>query len=188
MKKLFLSIAIVGAVMMSSCSAEKKAEDKGAELKAKIENCTDPDSLKIYVKEAKDYADQLIKDGKDQAATDFLDEVTPAVKAKDAAAAIGLTGLSLEAQADSAMQAAKEAAKNLADSTKAAVNDAKDAAAEKIQDAKDAAAEKVNAAKEAAANKAKEAKEATKNAVDAAKAKTAEAAQQGADKVKELVK
>lgn len=176
MKKLFLSIAIVGAVMMAACSAEKKAEDKGAELKAKIENCTNPDSLKIYVQQAKDYADKLVKEGKDQAATDFLNEVTPAVKAKDATAAIGLTGIGLEAQADSALESAKDAAKNLADSTKSAVSNVKDAAADKINAAKDAAAEKVN-----------EAKDATQNAIDAAKEKTADAAQKGADKVKDIL-
>lgn len=163
--------------MLVACSAEKKAEDKGAALKAKIENCSDPDSLKIYIDEAKDYADQLVKEGKDAAATDFLNEVTPAVKAKDPAAALRFTGLKLEAQADSALEAAKESAKNLADSTKAAVESAKDAAADKIKDAKDAAAEKVNSAKDAA-----------KNAVDAAKTKAADAAQKGADKVKELMK
>ncbi|MBD5265880.1 MAG: hypothetical protein HDS44_02820 [Bacteroides sp.] len=188
MKKLILSIAVVGAAMLVACSAEKKAEDKGAALKAKIENCSDPDSLKIYIDEAKDYADQLVKEGKDAAATDFLNEVTPAVKAKDPAAALRFTGLKLEAQADSALEAAKESAKNLADSTKAAVESAKDAAADKIKDAKDAAAEKVNSAKDAASEKVGEAKDAAKNAVDAAKTKAADAAQKGADKVKELMK
>lgn len=176
MKKLFLSIAILGAMCMASCSAEKKAEDKGEALKAKIENCTNPDSLKVYVQEAKDYAAQLIKDGKDADAETFLKEVTPAVQAKDAAAAATFTGLGLEAKADSAMEAAKDAAKSAVDSTKSAVNSVKDAAAAKVDEAKSAAAEKVN-----------EAKDATKNAVDAAKAKAADAAQAGADKVKDLM-
>lgn len=176
MKKLFLSIAIVGAVCMASCSAGKKAEDKGEALKAKIENCTNPDSLKVYVQQAKEYADQLVKEGKDGAAEAFLNEVTPAVQAKDATAAAAFTGLSLEAKADSALEAAKDAAKNAVDSTKSAVNSVKDAAAAKVDQAKDAAAEKVN-----------EAKEAGKNAVDAAKAKAADAAQAGADKVKDLM-
>lgn len=49
MKKLFLSAALVATVMMVSCSAEKKAQDKGEALKAKIENCTDPDLSLIHI-------------------------------------------------------------------------------------------------------------------------------------------
>lgn len=154
---------------MVSCSAEKKAEDKGEALKAKIENCTNPDSLRVYVQEAKDYAAQLVKEGKDKAAESFLNEVTPAVQAKDPSAAAAFTGLSLEAKADSAIQAAKDAAKTAVDSTKAAVSD-------KVQQAKDAVSDKVS-----------DAKDATKDAIDAAKTKTAEAAQTGADKVKEAL-
>ena len=165
MKKLLLSIALVGVAVMVSCSTEKKAEDKGAELKAKIENCTNPDSLKVYVEQAKDYAEKLIKDGKDDAAQAFLNEVTPAVKDKDPMAAVAFTGLDLEAKADSAFEAAKESAKNLADSTSKAVSDKVDAASKAASDAKDKASD----------------------AVDAAKAKAADAAQAGADKVKDLM-
>lgn len=165
MKKLILSIAVLGAVMMASCSAEKKAEDKGEAIKAKIENCQDSDSLKMYVKEAQEYAEQLVKEGKDQAATDFLNVVTPVVQAKDPVAAIGFKGLELEAKADSAVEAAKESAKEVAESAKDVAKSAKDAAADKVSDVKDAAA----------------------NSVDAAKTKVADAAQKGADKVKDLM-
>lgn len=161
MKKLFLSIAIIGAALLGSCSAEKKAEDKGAELKAKIENCTNPDSLKIYVQQAKEYADKLVKEGKDEAATTFLNDVTPAVEAKDPTAAATFLGLDLKAKTDSAIDATKEAAKNLADSVGSKADKVKDAVSEKADDVKDA----VNSAKE----------------------KTAEAAQAGADKVKDLM-
>lgn len=169
MKKLLLSIALVGVAVMVSCSTEKKAEDKGAELKAKIENCTNSDSLKVYVEQAKDYAEKLIKDGKDDAAQAFLNEVTPAVKDKDPMAAVAFTGLDLEAKADSAFEAAKESAKNLADSTSKAVSD-------KVSDVKDAASKAASDAKDKASD-----------AVDAAKAKAADAAQAGADKVKDLM-
>lgn len=176
MKKLFLSIAIVGAALLGSCSAEKKAEDKGADLKAKIENCTNSDSLKVYVQQAKDYADQLIKEGKDEAASAFLDEVTPAVKAKDPLAAGAFIGLDLKAKADSAIDAGKEAAKNLADSVSS-----------KAGEVKDAVGEKAGQVKDAVSDKAKEVKDATKSAVESAKEKTAAAAQAGADKVKEAL-
>lgn len=165
MKKLFLSIAIIGAALLGSCSAEKKAEDKGAELKAKIENCTNPDSLKIYVQQAKEYADKLVKEGKDEAATTFLNDVTPAVEAKDPTAAATFLGLDLKAKTDSAIDATKEAAKNLADSVGSNADKVKDAVSEKAGDVKNAAKDAVNSAKE----------------------KTAEAAQAGADKVKDLM-
>ena len=169
MKKLFLSAALVATVMMVSCSAEKKAQDKGEALKAKIENCTDPDSLKIYVQQAKDYSDKLIKDGKDSAAETFLSDVTPAVKAKDPSAVLGLTALDLKAKADSTFEATKESAKELADSTSKAVSD------------------KVSSAKEAISDAAEQTKEKAASAVESAKEKTADAAQTGADKVKELM-
>lgn len=169
MKKLFLSAALVATVMMVSCSAEKKAQDKGEALKAKIENCTDPDSLKIYVQQAKDYADKLIKDGKGSAAETFLSDVTPAVKAKDPSAVLGLTALDLKAKADSTFEATKESAKELADSTSKAVSD------------------KVSSAKEAISDAAEQTKEKAASAVESAKEKTADAAQAGADKVKELM-
>lgn len=188
MKKLFLSIAIVGAVCLTSCgNAQQAAQDKGEVIKAKIENCTNPDSLKVYVEEAKAYAAELVKEGKDGAAEIFLKEVEPAVKAKDAASAAAFTALGLEAKADSALEAAKDAAKEAVDSTKAAVNAATDAAAAKVEQGKEAVAAKVEQGKEAVAEKAAEAKEAGKNAVDAAKTKAADAAQKGADKVKDLL-
>ncbi len=169
MKKLLLSIALIGTVIMVSCSSEKKAENEGAALKAKIENCTNSDSLRIYVQQAKDYAEKLIKEGKDSAAEKFINEVTPAIKAKDPMAGAAMTGMSIEAKADSAFKATKESAKNLADSTSKAVS-------EKDADVKDAVGKAADNAKEKASD-----------AVDAAKQKTADAAQKGADKVKELM-
>lgn len=169
MKKLFLSAALVAAVMMASCSAEKKAEDEGNVLKAKIENCTNPDSLKIYVTQAREYADKLIKDGKDAAAETFLSEVTPAVRAKDPAAAISLSALDLKAKADSTFEANKEAAKELADSTSKTLG-------EKVDEITDATGKAVDKAKDKVSDAAEKAKE-----------KTAEAAQAGADKVKDLM-
>lgn len=180
MKKLFLSVALVAAVMVASCSAEKKAEDEGAALKAKIENCTNPDSLKIYVSQAKDYANKLVKEGKDSAAEAFLSEVTPAVQAKDPAAALGLTAIDLKAKADSAFEATKESAKELADSTSKAVSD-------KVGEVKDAASDAAEKAKDKVSDAAEKAKDKAAEAAETAKTKAAEAAQSGADKVKDLM-
>ncbi len=162
MKKLIFSLAIAGMAFMASCSSEKKAEDKGAELKAKIENCTNPDSLNVYFQEIQEYAAKLVEEGKDEAATTFLNEVISAVAAKNPAAAESLKALDLKAQADSVIDATKDAAKNLADSATQVVND-------QVEAAKDAAAQTAN------------------DAVDAAKEKAADAAQKGADKVKNLL-
>lgn len=46
MKKLILFVAVATAVAMASCSGATKAADESADtVKAKIENCTNPDSL-----------------------------------------------------------------------------------------------------------------------------------------------
>lgn len=168
MKKLFLSLAVLAAVTMVSCgSSEKKAQDEGAAIKAKIENCTNPDSLKIYVQQAQDYAAKLVSEGKDEAANAYLQEVAPAVEAKDAAAASVFT--QLEQKADSAVVAAKDAAKEIADSASSKVEAAKDATKDAVEAAKDKASDVASSAKDKAS-------EVAGNAADAVKA--------GADKVK----
>lgn len=165
MKKLVLSIAVVAAMMsMASCSGTKKAEDKGAQLKAKIENCTNPDSLKVYVKQAQDYANKLIDEGKTSEAEAYLDEVAPAIKAKDPSA---------ENWFSKAAAGVDSVASDVADATKAAA----DSVAGKVSDAKDAVSD-------AAANAADK----TKAAVSDAASKAKDAASNAADKVKDALK
>lgn len=102
MKKLILSFAVLATLAATSCGTSvKKAEDEGAVIKAKIENCTNPDSLKIYVQQAKDYAAKLVKDGDDSAAQAYLSEVAPVVQAKDPSAAGVFSGLRLRPTARS---------------------------------------------------------------------------------------
>ena len=61
MKKLILSVAVVAAMSFASCgTSTKQAEDEGEMLRTKIENCKNPDSLKLYVKQAKEYAGKII--------------------------------------------------------------------------------------------------------------------------------
>lgn len=167
MKKLFFSLLAVAAVIVTSCSSkttEKEATDEGAAIKAKIENCSDPDSLKIYVQQAKDYAAKLVKEGNDTAAQAYLNEVTPVVRMKDPTAVSVLD--QLEAKADSTVSAAVEKADSLKDA-------AADAAKAKVEEGKAKAEEAANNVKDKAAA-----------AADAAKQKTADAAQSAADKVK----
>lgn len=165
MKKLILSVAVLAALASVSCSSEKRAEDKGAELKAKIENCTNPDSMKIYVQQAQEYADKLVKEGKDDAANAFMQEVVPVVQSKDPAAAASFAELRAKEAVDSLADAAKDKAKEVSDSVSAKVGDAKDAVKDAASAAKDKATDVASAAKE----------------------KAADAVQQGADKLKDAI-
>lgn len=177
MRKLILSVAVLAAMATVSCvSTEKRAEDEGAALKAKIENCTDPDSMKIYVKQAQDYADKLVKEGKDDAANAFMQEVVPAVQAKDPVAAASFAELSAKEAVDSLAAAAKDKALEVSDTVAAKVGDAKDAV-------KDAAA----AAKDKTVEVAGNVKDKTVEAAAAAKEKTANAVKEGADKLKDAI-
>lgn len=174
MKKLILSVTVLAALAATSCgTSDKKAEDEGASIKAKIENCTDPDSLKIYVQQAKDYADKLVKDGDDSAAKAYLDEVTPAVQAKDPSAADIFT--SLKQDADSALTTAKNAVDTAAVKTGEAVKGAVEATKDKASDVADATKDK-----------AKEVADATKDKAQEVAKKTSDAVQSGADKVKDV--
>lgn len=181
MKKLILGVAVLAAMLTASCgSTEKKAEDEGATLKAKIENCTDPDSMKVYVKQAQEYADKLVKEGKDDAANAFMDEVVPAVQAKDPVAAASFAELKAKEAVDSLAEVAKEKAAEVSDSVSSKVGQAKDAVKDAASSAKDKVAETASAAKDAATQKATE-------AAASVKEKTANAVQQGADKLKDAI-
>jgi len=175
MKKLILSFAVLATLAATSCGTSvKKAEDEGAVIKAKIENCTNPDSLKIYVQQAKDYAAKLVKDGDDSAAKAYLSEVAPVVQAKDPSAAGVFSGL--KAEADSALTTAKNAVDSAATKTGEAVKGAVDATKDKAAEVGNAVSDKASEVGNAVADKASDVKQ-----------KTADAVQAGADKVKEAL-
>lgn len=177
MKKLILSVAIIAAAAaaLASCSTSaKKAADKGEAIKANIESCTDPDSLKIYAAEAQAYADKLVKDGNDAAAKAYLEEVTPAIQAKDPSAVSALDRLKNEA--DSAAAAVAEKADTLASKAKEKAGELKD----KASDAKDKAVEKGKDVVE-------KGKDAVSNAAEKSKEAVSDAAQKSADKVKDVL-
>lgn len=163
MKKLFLSVAVVATIVMAACSTTEKAKDEGADLKAKIESCTNPDSMKVYVQQAQAYAEKLIKEGKDSAAQVYLQEVAPVIAAKDPSATPVMDNI--KNATDSVVDNVKDAAEVAGDSIAAKASDVKDAVSDKASDVKDAAAK----------------------AVDNTKAKAAEAAPNAADKVKEAL-
>ncbi|GFI12780.1 hypothetical protein IMSAGC008_00305 [Muribaculaceae bacterium] len=173
MKKLatlFVASAVV-AFASTSCGTKSAQAESTSDLKTKIENCTNPDSLKVYVAEAQAYAQKLVKEGKVEEAKKYLEQIEPAVKSKIPALAGTFDAVNgaldkVEASASDKAEDAKDAASAAVDSVGSAASQAADAVSQKASEVKDAAAEKVQEAKEA----------------------TADAAQKGADKVKELLK
>lgn len=120
MKKILLTVAVAAAIMTVGCSTAADREEKAEQsLQYKIENCTNPDSLKIYVEQAKSYAVKLASEGKLDEARKYLDDITPAI---DKAAP------SLKQQWNSAVEAIKGVTVNAADSVADAVSDKYDEA------------------------------------------------------------
>ena len=176
MKKLVFTVALTAVLALGNVSCSKGTDGcKATALKTKIENCSNPDSVKVYVEEAQAYAQKLAKEGKIDQAREYLSKIEPAVKAKAPALAATLTTAS-EALGKFSEQA-KSKAGEAADSVAAAATTAKEAVAQKAEDIKDATVQKTADVKDAAAQKVQEAKDAT-----------SDAAQTGADKVKELLK
>lgn len=163
MKKIVYMAAVALAITAASCSGNKRAEDKGADLKAKIENCTNPDSLKLYVQQAREYAEKLIAEGKDTEAKAYLGEVIPAVTSKDPSMVQTLT-----LEADSAATAIKDKASAVADSVSAKAGEVKDSVASK-------AGKAVDAAKSAAADAAQKASDKVSSAASDAAGKVKDA-------------
>ena len=187
MKKTVLSFAVLAAALMAaSCTTSTKtAEDEGAAIKAKIENCSDPDSLKIYAAEAQAYADKLVKSGDDAAAKAYLEEVTPVITSKAPQDASLLERLKIEA--DSAVMEASEKAEAVAAEAKEKAEDVKDKAKTISKDAVEKGKETVEKGKEAVSNTVEKGKEAVSNTAEKGKEAVSNAAQQGADKVKNLL-
>ena len=113
MKKLILATVVAaGALLMASCTS--KAEKSEKDLAAKIENCTNTDSIKVYVDQAKAYAQKLVSEGKVDEAKKYLEQIEPVVKAKAPQFAGALS------TAETALDKVKEAAGNAAENVKAA--------------------------------------------------------------------
>ncbi|MCF0218459.1 MAG: hypothetical protein HUK14_01635 [Muribaculaceae bacterium] len=169
MKKILLGLAVACAVMTSCGSKEQAAANESAnDFKAKIENCTNPDSLKIYVEKAVAYAQELQASGKLEEAKAYLNDIKGTVTEKVPALS-GLIDTAVKA-IDAVPGAATEA-----------VEGAKDAAVDQANQAVDAAKEDINNKVDEQVNKATE--QANK-AVDDAKNKAADAVQGAADKIK----
>lgn len=170
MKKLLLSIAVVAALCAATASCGKSA-DSTASMKSKIENCTNTDSLRAYVEQAKAYADKLVAEGKVDEARKYLAELEPVVKSKAPALSGALS--TVESTLDKVKENASDKADEAKNSTAAAVDSAKSAVGSAAEAVKDKTADVASAVKE----KTQDVKEGA-----------ADAAQKGADKVKEILK
>ncbi len=170
MKKLLLSIAVVAALCAATASCGKSA-DSTASMKSKIENCTNTDSLRAYVEQAKAYADKLVAEGKVDEARKYLAELEPVVKSKAPALSGALSTV------ESTLDKVKENASDKAD-------EAKNSAAAAVDSAKSAVGSAAEAVKDKAADVASAVKEKTQDVKEGA----ADAAQKGADKVKDILK
>ncbi len=170
MKKLLLSIAVVAALCAATASCGKSA-DSTASMKSKIENCTNTDSLRAYVEQAKAYADKLVAEGKVDEARKYLAELEPVVKSKAPALSGALSTV------ESTLDKVKENASDKAD-------EAKNSTAAAVDSAKSAVGSAAEAVKDKDGNVASAVKEKTQDVKEGA----ADAAQKGADKVKEILK
>ena len=170
MKKLLLSIAVVAALCAATASCGKSA-DSTASMKSKIENCTNTDSLRAYVEQAKAYADKLVAEGKVDEARKYLAELEPVVKSKAPALSGALSTVESTLDKVNANAYAKAA-------------EAKNSAAAAVDSAKSAVGSAAEAVKDKAADVASAVKEKTQDVKEGA----ADAAQKGADKVKDILK
>lgn len=184
MKKILLFVAVAASLSFAACSSADKAANESADsFKSKIENCTNPDSLKIYVEQAKEYAQKLISEGKVDEAKKYLNDIQPTVE-KYAPSLAG-TLSTVKNLVDKVPASAESATDAATDSLKSAASDAVNAAGDAVNAAGDAVSAKANEVKDAAADKANEVKQNVKDGVDNAKQKSADAIQGAADKAKE---
>lgn len=193
MKKILLFVAVAASLSFASCSSADKAANESADsFKSKIENCTNPDSLKVYVDQAKEYAQKLISEGKVDEAKKYLNDIQPTVEKYAPSLAGTLSTVKnlvdkVPASAESATDAATDSLKSAASDAVNAAGDAVNAAGDAVNAAGDAVNAKANEVKDAAAQKADEVKQGAKDAVDNAKQKGADAIQGAADKAKEAL-
>ena len=216
MKKLLLGAAVVAVTMLASCSgsSDNKAQST-SDFKTKIENCTNPDSLTVYVEQAKAYAQKLVSEGKVEEAKKYIDRIEPVVKEK----APGLAGTfetvkkalakvpgavadkaadvkdAVSDKTEDIVDAVGDKTKEITSAVKDKANDAVEAVADKASDLKDAAGEKATEVKDAIKDKASDVKEAVKDKAsdvkEAVKDKTSDikdAVKDKVDDVKDAVK
>lgn len=188
MKKLVFAAAVLAALSLGACSGAKDSDATKSEESAimhKIENCTNADSLSVYVGEAKAYAEKLVKEGKVDEAKKYLDKITPVVDMYAPSFSSSITAVKNvidkipagTTDAAAALEAAQDSAQaTLSDTVAGAVDAVKAAGAQAVEDAKqktadfagkavDKTSDAVNKAAEKTADKVNDAKDALKDAL-----------------------
>lgn len=189
MKKLVFAAAVLAALSLGACSGAKDSDatkSEGSAIMHKIENCTNADSLSVYVGEAKAYAEKLVKEGKVDEAKKYLDKITPVVdKYAPSFSSSSITAVKNvidkipagTTDAAAALEAAQDSAQaTLSDTVAGAVDAVKAAGAQAVEDAKqktadfagkavDKTSDAVNKAAEKTADKVNDAKDALKDAL-----------------------
>jgi len=159
MKKLLLTVAIAATIVSASCSdTGRKSGDSTGDFKAKIENCTNQDSIKAYVNDAKAYIQKLVDEGKIDEAKKYITELEPVIKKKAPALAGTFEAAKkavgkIDSDTSKAVDDAKEALSNAGDSIADAASTVKDAVADKAVDVKDAVVKKATDISDAAKDK-----------------------------------
>ncbi|MCI9608056.1 MAG: hypothetical protein HFJ94_07785 [Muribaculaceae bacterium] len=188
MKALFISVAVAALAAFTACSSSEKADKQESTLASKIENCTNTDSLKAYVEDAKEYVAKLQSEGKVDEAKAFLDKIQPVVEQKAPALAGAFTAVqtSLDKISDSAAAQADSTKQAVTDSVNAKVEDAKDAVSDAVKNAKDAVSDKASEVADKSKEVVDKSKEAVTNAAEKTKDAASDAAKSAADKIKNL--
>ena len=181
MKLIITSVATAAlALTIVSCSTQERAQHSEMSLASKIENASNPDSVKAYVNSAKEHIDKLIADGDLVAAKAYLDSIQPVVEKKDPA----MVHIFTPTKADMAKAEAKAAAEDAAE----AMREGADTVASKASDLLDKTTEAAKATAKNAADKGAEIVDKTKekgaDIVDKAKDKGQDLTEKAKDAVK----
>lgn len=190
MKLIITSVATAAlALTIVSCSTQERAQHSEMSLASKIENASNPDSVKAYVNSAKEHIDKLIADGDLVAAKAYLDSIQPVVEKKDPAMVHIFTPTKAEmakaeakAAAEDAAEAMREGADTVAskaselldkttEAAKATAKNAADKGAEIVDKTKEKGADIVDKAKDKGQDLTEKAKDAVKKAKEEAKEK-----------------
>lgn len=166
MKNLILAIALIAGLSVTSCSKTDKAADEQAnDFKSKIENCTNPDSIAMYVDQAQAYAQKLADEGKIDEAKKYLADIQPIVeeKAPKLAGTFNVVKDALDklpVKADSlknvAVDTLKSVGANAVDSAKTAIANMANESVEGAKSAVNAKADELNDKATDAVNKAED--------------------------------
>ncbi len=190
MKLIITSVATAAlALTIVSCSTQERAQHSEMSLASKIENASNPDSVKAYVNSAKEHIDKLIADGDLVAAKAYLDSIQPVVEKKDPAMVHIFTPTKAEmakaeakAAAEDAAEAMREGADTVAskasdlldkttEAAKATAKNAADKGAEIVDKTKEKGADIVDKPKDKGQDLTEKAKDAVKKAKEEAKEK-----------------